>query len=86
MVARGWNPATGNPVLSLKKSFAGRLPLVQLPDGKIDLELNSIELRMRLSQLITVELLGRSVGKHSSLIIEVGLLRLDVGRYIDFEV
>ena len=48
LVARGWNPATGNPVLTLKKSFAGRLPLVQLPDGKIDLELNSIELRMRL--------------------------------------
>ncbi len=48
LLSRGWNPATGNPVLSLKKAFAGRLPLVQLPDGKIDLELNSIELRMRL--------------------------------------
>jgi hypothetical protein len=51
LVARGWSPATGNPVLSLKKSFAGRLPLVQLPDGKIDLELNSIELRMRLFEI-----------------------------------
>lgn len=51
LVARGWNPATGNPVLSLKKSFAGRLPLVQLQDGKIDLELNSIELRMRLFEI-----------------------------------
>jgi hypothetical protein len=51
LVARGWKPATGNPVLSLKKSFAGRLPLVQLADGKIDLELNSIELRMRLDEI-----------------------------------
>lgn len=51
LVARGWNPRTGNPVLSLKKSFAGRLPLVQLPDGKIDVELNSIELRMRLFEI-----------------------------------
>ena len=51
LVARGWSPATRNPVLSLKKAFAGRLPLVQLPDGKIDLELNSIELRMRLYEI-----------------------------------
>ncbi len=51
LVARGWNPVTGDPVLSLKKSFAGRLPLVQLPDGKIDLELNSIEMRVRLFEI-----------------------------------
>lgn len=51
LVACGWNPATGNPVLSLKKSFAGRLPLVQLPNGKVDLELNSIELRLRLFEI-----------------------------------
>ena len=48
LVSLGWIPATGDPLLSLKKAFAGRLPLVQLPNGTFDLELNSIELRMRL--------------------------------------
>jgi hypothetical protein len=51
LAASGWKPATGNPVLSLKKAFAGRLPLVQSPDGKIDLELNCVELRMRLFEI-----------------------------------
>ncbi len=36
--------------------------------------------------LVNCERLGGTVGKHSGLIIEVGLFRLDVGRYIDFEV
>lgn len=51
LVSLGWKPATGDAQLSLRKAFGGRLPLVQLPNGTFDLELNSIELRMRLFDL-----------------------------------
>ncbi len=44
LVVHGWMPASGDPLKSLKKAFAGRLPLVQQPDGKFDLELKSTEL------------------------------------------
>lgn len=48
LVSLGWRPATGDPRLSLKRAFAGRLPIVQMPNGTFDVELNCIELRMQL--------------------------------------
>jgi hypothetical protein len=51
LTSNGWVPATGDPLLSLQKAWAGRLPIVQRSDGCYDLDLNCIELRMRLHEI-----------------------------------
>lgn len=51
LTSQGWVPATSDPELSLKKAWAGRLPIVQLTGDSYDLDLNCVELGMRLFEL-----------------------------------
>ncbi len=63
----GWSPATGDASLSLQKAWAGRLPIVQLPDGSYDLDLNCFELRIRLREIGIVVNSTHNPNMHSSI-------------------
>ncbi len=51
LTSHGWISSTGDPVLSLTKAWGGRLPIIQLANKSYDLDLNCMELRLRLFEI-----------------------------------
>ena len=51
LTSHGWISSTGDPVLSLTKAWGGRLPVIQLANKSYDLDLNCMELRLRLFEI-----------------------------------